>query len=69
MHETLESIMAELRDRVNTEDTETTVTRAEIEEQIPNTVVVMPEWSKMSWDMLKVTNCYGVCSDYIEKLK
>ena len=46
MHETLESIMAELRDRVNTEDTETTVTRAEIEEQIPNTVVVMPAGGK-----------------------
>ena len=34
-----------------------------------NTVIVMPEWNNMDWDMLKVTNCYGVCSDYIEKLK
>ena len=46
MTDTLESIMAELRDRVNTEDTETTVTRTEIEELIAKTVVVMPAGGK-----------------------
>ena len=46
MTDTLESIMAELRDRVNTEDTETTVTRDEIEELIAKTVVVMPAGGK-----------------------
>lgn len=34
-----------------------------------NTVIVMPELCNMDWDMLKVTNCYGICSDYISKLK
>lgn len=34
-----------------------------------NTVIVMPEWSNMDWDKLKVTNCYGVCSDYVGRLK
>jgi hypothetical protein len=34
-----------------------------------NTVIVMPEWNNMNWDTLKVTNCYGVCSDYVAKLK
>jgi len=34
-----------------------------------NTVIVMPEWNNMNWDKLKVTNCYGICSDYISKLK
>ena len=34
-----------------------------------NTVIVMPEWNNMNWDMLKATNCFGVCSDYIERLK
>jgi len=33
------------------------------------TVIVMPEMKNMDWDMLKVTNCYGVCSDYIGRLK
>jgi len=34
-----------------------------------HTVIVMPEWNNMDWDMLRVTNCYGVCTDYPEKLK
>ena len=46
MTDTLESIMAELRNRVNTEDTETTVNRTEIEELIAKTVVVMPAGGK-----------------------
>ncbi len=32
-------------------------------------IVVMPEWNNPKWDSLKVTNCYGVCTDYPEKLK
>jgi len=42
MPDTLESIMAELRDRINTEDTKTKVSKEEIEEQKARTVVVMP---------------------------
>jgi len=34
-----------------------------------NTVIVMPEWNNPNWDNLKVTNCYGICTDYVEKLK
>jgi len=34
-----------------------------------NTVIVMPEWNKMDWDSLRVTNCYGICTDYPEKIK
>ena len=33
-----------------------------------HTVVVMPEREEMDWDKLRVTNCYGVCTDYAEKL-
>ena len=32
-------------------------------------VIVMPEWNNLKWDTLKVTNCYGVCSDHIKKIK
>ena len=32
-------------------------------------VIVMPEETNMSWDLLRVTNCYGICTDYVEKLK
>lgn len=32
-------------------------------------VIVMPEWDNMNWDKLKVTNCFGICSDYVGKLK
>ncbi len=32
-------------------------------------IIVMPEQSNLSWESLKVTNCHGSCSDYIEKLK
>lgn len=46
MTDTLESIMAELRERVNTPDTETEVSREEVEELISNTVVVMPAGGK-----------------------
>ena len=46
MPDTLESIMAELRERINTEDTKTTVTKEEIEAQKPKTVVVMPAGGK-----------------------
>ena len=46
MPDTLESIMAELRERINTEDTKTTVDKAEIEEQKAKTVVVMPAGGK-----------------------
>jgi hypothetical protein len=31
-------------------------------------IIVMPEWENVDWDKLKVTNCYGICSDYIGKL-
>ncbi len=33
-----------------------------------NTVIVMPEWHDMSWDLLRATDCYGICSDYVGKL-
>jgi len=29
----------------------------------------MPEWNDVNWDKLKVTNCYGICTDYPEKIK
>lgn len=38
-----------------------------------NTVIVMPEWEDKNWDKLQQykewTDCYGVCSDYVERLK
>jgi NDP-sugar pyrophosphorylase family protein len=46
MPDTLESIMAELRDRINTEDTSTTLSKEEIEDQKAKTVVVMPAGGK-----------------------
>ncbi len=46
MNDTLDSIMAELRSRINTEDTTTVVTREEIEEIKAKTVVVMPAGGK-----------------------
>jgi NDP-sugar pyrophosphorylase family protein len=46
MPDTLESIMAELRNRINTEDTTTKVSKEEIEEQKAKTVVVMPAGGK-----------------------
>jgi len=42
MFETLESIMAELRNRINSEDTTTKVTQDEVEAQKANIVVVLP---------------------------
>ena len=42
MPDTLESIMAELRARINTEDTKTKVSQKEIEELKSQTVVVLP---------------------------
>jgi len=35
----------------------------------PSTVIVMPEECDISWDVLKVTDCYAVCSDYVGNLK
>ncbi len=46
MPDTLESIMAELQSRINTEDTTTKVSQEEIEEQKADTVVVMPAGGK-----------------------
>lgn len=46
MTDTLERIMAELRERVNTPDTETEVSEKEVQELISNTVVVMPAGGK-----------------------
>jgi NDP-sugar pyrophosphorylase family protein len=46
MRETLESIMAELRSRINTEDTVTKVSQKEIEELKTKTVVIMPAGGK-----------------------
>jgi len=35
-----------------------------------HTVIVMPEWNKTNnWDDLKYSDCFGICSDYVEKLK
>jgi len=36
---------------------------------LSNTVIVMPEWNKMDWESLQVLRCYGICTDYPEKLK
>ena len=46
MPETLDSIMAELRSRINTEDTVTKVSPKEIEKQKAQTVVVLPAGGK-----------------------
>ena len=32
-------------------------------------IIVMPEWEKIDWNILKKTNCYGICTDYPSKLK
>ncbi len=46
MPETLDSIMAEIRRRINTEDTKTKVSQDEVEAQKANTVVVLPAGGK-----------------------
>ncbi len=46
MPDTLESIMAELRNRINSEDTVTKVSQEEVEAQKANTVVVLPAGGK-----------------------
>lgn len=46
MPDTLESIMAELRGRINTEDTTTSISKEKIEELKANTIVVMPAGGK-----------------------
>jgi NDP-sugar pyrophosphorylase family protein len=46
MADTLESIMDELKSRINTEDSATRISQDEIEVLIPNTVVVMPAGGK-----------------------
>ncbi len=34
-----------------------------------NTVIVMPEWKDdTDWNDLKSANCYGICTDYPERL-
>ena len=35
----------------------------------PKSIVVMPELNKPNWDQITVMNCYGVCSDYVSKIK
>ena len=32
-------------------------------------VIVTPEWNEPDWDTLRVTDCYGICTDYVEKLR
>ena len=34
-----------------------------------SSVIVMPEWNNVNWDNLRVINSFGVCSDFIGKLK
>ena len=34
-----------------------------------NTVIVMPELNNLSSDLLKVTNCFGICSDYPQRYR
>ena len=34
-----------------------------------NTVIVMPELNNLSPDLLKVTNCFGICSDYPQRYR
>jgi len=46
MSDTLESIMAELKSRINTEDTSTRVSREEVDSLKQQTVVVMPAGGK-----------------------
>jgi len=46
MPETLDSIMAEIRSRINTEDTTTKVSQEEVEAQKSKTVVVLPAGGK-----------------------
>ncbi|MBD3405003.1 MAG: hypothetical protein GF411_02570 [Candidatus Lokiarchaeota archaeon] len=46
MTDTLESIMAEIQSRINTEDTETVVSSDEVRQLIDNTQVVMPAGGK-----------------------
>ncbi len=46
MADTLESIMDELKSRINTEDPAIKISQDEIEDLIPNTVVVMPAGGK-----------------------
>ena len=34
-----------------------------------HTVMVMPEWKDdIDWDSLRATNCYGICTDYPQRL-
>jgi len=35
----------------------------------PSSVIVMPENTKTAIENMKVYNCYGICSDYVEKIK
>ena len=34
-----------------------------------HTVMVMPEWKEdVDWDTLRATNCFGICTDYPQRL-
>ena len=32
-------------------------------------VIVCPEWHGPEWNSLRVVDCYGICTDFVEKLK
>ena len=32
-------------------------------------IIVCPEWHDPDWDSLRVINCHGICTDFVEKLK
>jgi len=36
----------------------------------PKSIIVMPEWKTNleNFDSMRVYNCYGICSDYVERL-
>jgi hypothetical protein len=34
-----------------------------------NSVIVCPEWGEPNWDSLKYEKCYGICTDFVEKIK
>lgn len=34
-----------------------------------NSIIVCPEWSEPDWHSLKNAECYGICTDFVEKLK
>jgi len=32
-------------------------------------VVVMPEWDDVNWNKLRSINCFGICTDFVNRLK